>query len=133
MNERSGSLRYALVRIRFQVKLAAIGLFILLVAAYVPSHIRDKAKHPMLAAIKVWALAHLLANGDLAGVLLFAGFLAWAVYDRITLKDREARGLVTVGSGPILNDVIAIVAGLALYYAMIRWGHAALIGVSLVT
>ena len=48
---------------------------ILLVAAYVPSRIRTAVKHPMLAAIKIWALAHLLVNGDLASLLLFGEFL----------------------------------------------------------
>ena len=45
-------------------------------------------KHPMLAAVKFWAFAHLLSNGSLADVLLFGGFLAWAVLDRISLKRR---------------------------------------------
>ena len=74
--------------------------FILLVAAYVPSRIRDKAKHPMLAAMKFCRrFAHCLANGDLAGLLLFGGFLAWAVYDRISVRSgrqgRSATGTAT--------------------------------------
>lgn len=104
---------------------------ILLVAAFVPSRIRAAVKHPMLAAIKVWALAHLIANGDAASVVLFGSFLAFAVYDRIALKRRGALG----GSGadaPILNDVLVVVLGLALYAAMLFWGHAWLIGVPLV-
>ncbi len=65
---------------------------ILLVAAKVPSRIRTMAKHPMLVGIKLWAFAHLLANGDLASLILFGSFLAWAVVDRISVKRRAALG-----------------------------------------
>ncbi len=106
--------------------------FVLLVAAYVPSHIRDRAKHPMLAAIKVWALAHLLANGDLAGVLLFAGFLAWAVYDRISVKKRAALGPLGTRHGGVAQDLDVVVVGTLAYLAMLFWGHPLLIGVRLI-
>ncbi len=105
--------------------------FILLVAAYVPSRIRDMAKHPMLAAVKIWALAHLLSNGDLAGLLLFGGFLAWAVYDRISVKKRGAKGPLGERHGGIANDIIVVLVGALLYLAMFRWGHPLLIGVPL--
>jgi uncharacterized membrane protein len=68
--------------------LLMLPVFPLLFAAYLPGRIKSAAKHPMLAATKLWALAHLLANGNLADVLLFGGFLAWAVADRISLKRR---------------------------------------------
>ena len=55
--------------------------FIFMVAAYVPGKIKEKLKHPFLVAIKTWALAHLIANGDLASIILFGSFLAYAVYD----------------------------------------------------
>ena len=105
--------------------------FVLLVAAYVPSRIRDKAKHPMLAAIKVWALAHLLANGDLAGLILFASFLAWAVYDRISVKKRGALGPLGAKHGGVTQDIIVVVVGTLAYLAMLFWGHAWLIGIRL--
>src|ERR1700693_3547000 len=63
-------------------------VFPLALAAYLPGRIKTAGKHPMLAAVKFWAFAHLLANGSLADVLLFGGFLAWAVVDRISLKRR---------------------------------------------
>jgi len=106
--------------------------FVLLVSAYVPSHIRDKAKHPMLAAIKVWALAHLIANGDLAGVLLFAAFLAWAVYDRISVKKRAALGPLGTRHGGLAQDAIVVAVGTLAYLAMLVWGHPWLIGVRLI-
>lgn len=105
---------------------------ILLVAAFVPSRIRTAAKHPMLAAIKFWALAHLLVNGDLGSLVLFGSFLAFGVYDRISLKHRAAAGPALVGPGPF-NDVLVILGGLALFAVMLVWGHGALIGVPVVS
>jgi uncharacterized membrane protein len=103
--------------------------FILMVAAYVPGQIKAKLKHPFLGAIKTWALAHLIANGDLASIILFASFLAYAAYDRITLKHREERGLITVPStGPPRNDVIAVILGAVLYVVFLVWLHPLLIG-----
>lgn len=110
--------------------LLMIPAMILLVAALIPSRIRTAAKHPMLAAIKFWALAHLLVNGDLGSLVLFGSFLAFAVYDRISVKRRP-------GSAPppapvsALNDVIVVVLGLALYAVLMFGGHGALIGVPL--
>src|SRR5256885_9401553 len=71
--------------------LLMIPVFPLLFAAYLPGRIQATLKHPFLAAVKLWAFAHLLSNGTLADVLLFGGFLAWAVVDRISLKRRPAR------------------------------------------
>jgi uncharacterized membrane protein len=104
---------------------------ILLVAAVIPSRIRTAIRHPMLSAIKIWALAHLIANGDLGSVLLFGSFLAFAVYDRISVKRRGALGpLGDTKPTSIINDVIVVVLGVALYAALLFGGHAWLIGVS---
>jgi uncharacterized membrane protein len=84
----------------------------------------------MLAATKLWAVAHLLANGMLGDVLLFGGFLAWAVMDRISVGKRPVRAVPGASPGRF-NDLIAVVGGLALYVAFIAWGHRALIGVPL--
>ena len=91
---------------------------IALVAAYVPSHIHTWLKHPMLVAIKIWALAHLLANGDLASLVLFGSFLAFAVYDRISVKRRHAPGPLGAKTGPWCNDLIVVGVGTALYLAV---------------
>jgi len=96
---------------------------IALVAAYVPSRIRDVLKHPMLVAVKIWALAHLLANGDLASLLLFGTFLVWAVFDRISVKKRSALGPLGAKSGGLVGDGIAVVLGLALYAFLLLYGH----------
>ena len=106
---------------------------IALVAAYVPSRIHTMLRHPMLVAIKLWALAHLLANGDLGSLILFGSFLAFAVYDRVSVKKRGTLGPLGTKTGPAINDVIVVVAGIALYALFVYWAHEFLIGVSLVT
>ena len=103
---------------------------IALVAAYVPSRIHTMLKHPMLVAIKLWALAHLLANGDLGSLILFGSFLAFAVYDRISVKRRGALGPLGSRTGPWINDVIVLVLGVGLYALFLLWAHQLLIGVS---
>ena len=106
-----------------------IPAMIFLVAAYVPSRIRTALKHPMLVAIKTWALAHLLVNGDLASLLLFGSFLAYAVYDRISVKKRGATGPLGDKTGGPMNDIIVVAAGMAIYAFMLFIGHGVLIGV----
>ncbi len=114
----------------------AVGLmwpaFILLVAAYVPGRIKERLKHPFLVAIKTWALAHLIANGDLASMILFASFLAYAVYDRISLKTgRRPTSLIGIeGAAKPRNDAIAVITGTVLYFATLFWLHRLVIGVS---
>ena len=104
---------------------------ILLVAANVPSRIRTAVKHPMLLAVKIWALAHILANGDLASILLFGSFLAYAIYDRISVKARGAKGpLGDAAPASAINDVIVVGVGLALYAVMVMGLHQWLIGVA---
>jgi uncharacterized membrane protein len=105
--------------------------FVLLVAAYVPSRIRTAVKHPMLAAVKIWALAHLLANGDLGSLVLFGSFLAWAVYDRISVKERAAPGPLGERRGGLGGDLVALALGTALWAFMLYYGHTLLIGVPL--
>jgi uncharacterized membrane protein len=116
--------------LRHVALLLMLPVFPLIIAAYLPGRIKTAAKHPMLAAVKLWAFAHLLANGLLADILLFGGFLAWAVVDRISLKRRSIpQVLRTAPQGP-WNDVIAVVLGLAIYALLIGWAHLRLFGVS---
>jgi uncharacterized membrane protein len=116
--------------LRHVALLLMLPVFPLILAAYLPGRIKTAAKHPMLAAVKFWAFAHLLANGSLADVLLFGGFLAWAVADRISLKRRSTpQVLRTAPPGP-WNDVIAVVLGLVIYALLIAWAHLRLFGVS---
>lgn len=104
---------------------------ILLAAAYIPSRIRTAVRHPMLLAIKLWALAHLLVNWDVASLLLFGGFLAYAVYDLVSVKRRGALGPLGARAGGLGGDIAAVALGLALYAFMMVIGHGVLIGVPL--
>jgi uncharacterized membrane protein len=111
-------------------------IFILLAVGRRPSWLLARVKHPMLLAVKIWATAHLLANGDLGSILLFGGFLAWAVMARISVKRRpeeiaRAAAMANVAFGR--RDVIAIVAGLVLYVVFALWLHPLLIGVPVMT
>lgn len=105
---------------------------IFLVSAYLRGYIWRFLKHPMLAAVKLWAFSHLLANGDLGSIILFGSFLAWAVFDRITLKSREDEGAPPIAFGGARNDVLAVVVGLVAYVALVYAFHPAVIGVPVV-
>lgn len=109
----------------------ALGLmwlsFVALAAAYSPAGaIKGMLRHPMLVGVKVWALAHLLVNGDLGSLVLFGSFLAWAVYDRIAVKRRGDPGASR--SGVTAGDAVALGVGSLGYVAMF-WLHPLLIGV----
>ncbi|MEO9065782.1 MAG: NnrU family protein [Burkholderiaceae bacterium] len=112
--------------------LLMVPVFPLLIASSLPGRISRLAKHPMLLAVKFWALAHLLANGSLADVLLFGSFLAWAVFDRISVKRRPAVLAHPAPASPArpYNDLIVIFVGLAVYAAFLLGLHRWLIGVS---
>jgi hypothetical protein len=113
-----------------------VGLMLIasiLIAAYlIPSHIKARAKHPLLAAVKVWAFAHLLSNGDLGSMIMFGALLAWAVYARITAKRRTD---VTPPVAPRgwKNDVAVLIAGIAIFLALGYWFHPHVIGVPVFT
>jgi uncharacterized membrane protein len=102
---------------------------VLIVAAYIPGNIKLRLKHPMLAGVKLWALAHFLANGDLGSIVLFGGILAWAVYDRVSLKRRSDPGAPPIPIGGWRNDVAAVVVGTFVYLALAFWFHPLVIGV----
>lgn len=116
--------------LRHLALLLMLPVFPLLLAAYLPGRLQRAAKHPMLVATKLWALAHLLANGGLHDVLLFGGFLAWAVADRISLKRRVAVAPPPGAPPSRWNDAIAVVGGLALYGLFVGGLHRWLVGVS---
>ena len=101
---------------------------IFVTAAYIPGDIKRTLKHPMLVGVKLWAFAHLLSNGDLGGIILFGSLLAWAVFDRITLKRRDDPGAPPIPVRGRRNDVIAIVVGTILYLLLGLWFHPLIIG-----
>jgi uncharacterized membrane protein len=115
---------------RHLAALLTVPAFILLVAAYLPgSHIKAKIGHPMVAGVKIWALAHLLANGNLADVALFGAFLIWAVADFIASRRRDRlAGRTYVAQGGA-RDAAVVGIGLLAWAGFAFWGHAWLIGV----
>jgi uncharacterized membrane protein len=104
--------------------------FILLAAAYIPKNpIKAKLGHPMLLGTKVWAAAHLLANGNVADVLLFGGFLVWAILCFRAAKKRDRVAGKTYVSGPALTLFATVGLGILLWAAFAFYLHAAWIGV----
>jgi uncharacterized membrane protein len=102
---------------------------ILLAAYVIPSHIKARSRYPLIAAVKLWAFAHLLANGDLGGIILFGSLLVWAVYAYATAKRRTD---VTPAVAPkgFKNDVAVVIAGIVVYLALGYWFHPFVIGLS---
>ena len=120
------------VAFRHLALLLMVPVFPLFIASYFPGRISRATKHPQLLSVKIWAIAHLLANGTLADVVLFGAFLAWAVADRISVKRRPAIEAHQVPGAPprAANDAIAAVGGLVVYVVFVFWAHRVLIGVS---
>ncbi|MBK7685163.1 MAG: NnrU family protein [Rhodocyclaceae bacterium] len=113
------------------VSLLMLPAFILLVAAYVPGNrIKAMVGHPMVASVKLWAFAHLLVNGNLADVLLFGGFLVWAVMSFVTNRKRDRLSGKTYPVGPVSRTVITVVVGTIVYALFAGYLHLKLIGVS---
>lgn len=112
--------------------LLTLASFVLVAAAYVPgTHIKAAVGHPMVLGVKVWAFAHLLANGRLGDMLLFGAFLAWAVVDYIHSRKRDRASSVVYATTPgIARDAAAVVVGVSAWLVFALWGHQLLIGVS---
>ena len=104
--------------------------FVLLAAAYVPGNqIKARLHHPMLLGTKVWALAHLLANGTLAGAILFGSFLLWAVTMFASARRRDRREAVRYAAGRASRTVITLAAGTVAWAVFAFWLHGLLIGI----
>ncbi len=107
--------------------LMVFALVALAVSQFPGGKLKKMLKHPMLLSVKIWAFAHLLANGELASILLFGGFLAWAVVDRISLKRRGDMGPAV--AGPVVWDVVAVGVGIVVYLLFVSGLHLWLFGV----
>lgn len=114
---------------RYIAALLMLPAFSLALASVIPGRIRAAARHPLLLATMLWAVAHLLTNGSVADLLLFGIFLVWAIAVRISLGHRPARRIRVLPGSPA-NDVIVVVGGLALYAIFIFWLHARWFGVA---
>lgn len=115
---------------RHVAALLTLPAFVLLVAAYVPGNrIKAALGHPMVAGVKLWALAHLLANGSVADLLLSGSFLAWAVASFVTARRRDRRAGTSYPAGPLARDVATVAGGLLAWGLFAFWLHGPLIGV----
>lgn len=118
------------VATRHLAALLTLVAFVFLAAAYVPRNaIKARLGHPMVLAVKVWALAHLLANGTLADVLLFGSFLVWAVLSFRAARQRDRAADVARSPGTRLGTLATVVVGGVAWAAFALWAHAALMGV----
>ncbi len=115
---------------RHLAALLTLAAFILTTAAYVPrTRIKAKVGHPMVLGVKVWAIAHLLANGTLADVILFGSFLIWAVFNYAAARRRDRAAHVVYVTGPVSRDIKAVLIGAISWAIFTFWLHEWLIGV----
>ena len=115
---------------RHLAALLTLPAFVMLVAAYVPGNsIKARLKHPMVLSVKVWALAHLIANNTLADLLLFGGFLLWSVFAYRTSRRRDRALQLVYPPGRTGPTWVAVVVGVAAWAGFAFWAHGALIGV----
>ena len=118
------------VGMRHAASLLTLPAFVLLAAAYVPGNgIKARVHHPMVLGVKVWALAHLLANGLLAQMLLFAAFLAWAVLDFSAARRRDRAAGTGYPAGRGVATLVTVVAGVVAWLVFAMWLHGWWIGV----
>ena len=104
--------------------------FVLLAAAEIPgNHIKARLHHPMLLGTKVWALAHLLANGTLAGAIVFGSFLLWAVTMFASARRRDRREAAPYTPGTAVRTLITLAAGTLAWAVFAFWLHGLLIGI----
>lgn len=104
--------------------------FVLLAATYVPGNaLKARLHHPMVLGVKVWALSHLIANGMVADVLLFGGFLAWSVLSFRAARARDRAAGTVYPPGRAVPTVVAVVVGVVAWAVFAMWAHGALIGV----
>lgn len=116
---------------RHLAALLTLPAFILLAATYIPGNrIKAKAGHPMVLGVKIWAFAHLLANGTLADLLLFGAFLVWAIASFAIMRRRDRLAGVDRRPGSLGRDGIALVAGLVGWGLFAFYLHRVLIGVA---
>lgn len=115
---------------RHLASLLTLVAFVFLVAAYVPrNHLKAAIHHPMVVGVKTWAFAHLLANGTLADLLLFGGFLAWAALSFRAARGRDRAAGTVYPAGSWAMTGVTVVVGVVAWAVFAMWAHRVLIGV----
>ena len=118
--------------VRHITALLMLPVFILFLAPYFPGKIAALTKHPQLIAVMLWAVSHLLVNGNFADLLLFTAFLLWAITDLISMNHRISRPLPGAKKSRV-NDIFIVVAGLVIYVVFVVYLHSRLIGMPLIS
>ncbi|MCM2347281.1 MAG: NnrU family protein [Acidovorax soli] len=119
------------IGMRHAASLLTLIAFILLAAAYVPRNaLKARLHHPMVLGVKVWALAHLISNGNLADVVLFGSFLLWAVLSFRAARQRDRAQGAVVAPGTAVGTGATLVVGAVAWAGFAFWAHALLMGVS---
>lgn len=115
---------------RHAASLLTLISFVLLAAAYVPRNaIKARFHHPMVLGVKAWALAHLLANGSVAHVVLFGSFLAWGVLNFIAARKRDRAQGVTYPAGNASGTLTTVLVGAGAWAVFAFYLHGWLIGI----
>lgn len=110
--------------------LFTLAAFVLVAAAYVRgTRIKSALHHPMLLGVKSWAFGHLIANGTLADVVLFGGFLVWAIVDFAASRRRDRIAGTSYPAGTVARDAIAIAIGVVAWAVFAFYLHERWIGV----
>ena len=116
--------------LRHAAALLTLLSFVLVAAAYVPrNHVKARLGHPMAAGVKLWAFAHLLANGTAADLLLFGAFLAWSVASFTAARRRDRAAGTHHPAGTAGGTAATLLVGIGAWAAFAFWAHAAWIGV----
>jgi uncharacterized membrane protein len=115
---------------RHLAALLVLVAMVLLMAAEVPGNsIKARLHHPMVLGVKVWALAHLLANNTVADLLLFGSFLLWSVLDFRSSRQRDRAAGTVYPAGKPGATALTVAAGVAVWAVFAFWLHAVLFGV----
>jgi uncharacterized membrane protein len=115
---------------RHLASLLTLMAFVLLVAAYVPGNgIKARVHHPMVLGVMVWAVAHLLSNGNIGHVVLFGSFLVWAMADFLAARQRDSAAGTQYPRGTAGATGITVAVGVGTWIVFALWLHGLLMGV----
>jgi len=116
--------------LKYIAAIVLLPTFVLLLAAYIPgTKIKALSGHPMSASVKLWGLAHLLANGNLGDIVLFGSFMMWAIFDYRASRQRDKKAGIKYPASGISRDIVVSAIGIGLWIAFVMFLHEWLIGV----
>lgn len=124
----SPALYFTPIEVRWVSAALLLIALILLISSFAPAgRIKRTLKHPMITAIGLWALAHLLYGGDLVPIALFGSFFLYAIIARLAFMKRPDP--LFEGAPSSIGDVISVAAGTAVFFVFIYGAHLWLFGI----